>query len=186
LSCSGDGFHTLLINTRPLPHGAHGELDGYVFEMYHKARFMLLTGEVIRTVGGGFRNQTEIVDGTELIHRLFIPSENGEYDLHYRGGTSTLEIKEILQQIRANERDSGRLFFQRYWSTPNDVEDRSRIDWYLACVIARHCKSDMAKVEAVMRSSKRLQAKWDERGGYYLRRTISIVCQKVEQGDIGH
>lgn len=87
LSCSGDGFHTLLINTRPLPHGAHGELDGYVFEMYHKARFMLLTGEVIRTVGGGFRNQTEIVDGTELIHRLFIPSENGEYDLHYRGNT---------------------------------------------------------------------------------------------------
>lgn len=198
LSDSGRGLHIWGCGRTP----EHGKKRGNL-EFYTELRFIALgrAGQA----SGAFLDWTPTGRLEWLVASYFPPSANDRGDdvgdplsteplPEWRGPADDDELlrRALRSQSTANKMGHGASFAdlfdanvevlsRAYPSPKGDDFDRSSADQALASHLAFWTGAHGERIERLMQRSGLKRDKWDERGDYYMRRTINPVCQPGRQ-----
>jgi hypothetical protein len=192
LSDSRHGLHIWGCGTPPehaSKNGTHG------IELYHEQRFIAL-GRDAQATGTVAIDWTPRLPG--LVTAYFPPraglsapagAPDGP-DPAWRGPTDDQELlRRALRSTSTKALFGKGASFADLWeckvsalanafpSSTGDAFDRSNADAALASHLAFWTGRDAPRIERLMRQSALARPKWDERGEYYMNRTINEVCR---------
>jgi len=201
VSQSGRGLH-IIGSAGALPERSCKYLDE--FDLYTEGRFVALTGD--RVVGNASHDCTPAL--TEIVRQYLPPqaasqigplNDDGLTDgpvPEWAGHTDDSElIQHALATTSTMSAITGRATFRDLWtrnvealarSYPDDQGlndyDASTADMALAQHLAFWTGKDGVRIRRLMYRSDLVRDKWDDRGDYYIPRTIQRAC--AMQGDV--
>lgn len=176
VSPSGTGVHILVRATLPGPGKKKNRPEGPgVVEMYDRARYFTITGQLVGTV-------TAIEARGEAVSDVYMRLGGGEVAASETSqaavGAMTPEDEALVARVEASRESPA---FHRLFSAGETRPNRtaSENDLELAVILARYTADD-AQVERIMRASPLTREKWDSRrGDPYLARTIRTARRKT-------
>lgn len=189
VSYSRNGLHIIGTGTPP-PHSVKCQVPGV--ELYHTKRFIALTGvgavgSVTTRHDAALAWMVENVPGLkpkEVVAGSFLtPRED------WRGPTDDTDLlRRALQSASARSAFGGGASFMDLWecneavlaraypSNSGDAWDHSAADAALAQHLAFWTGCDAPRIERLMRQSKLMRPKWDERPEYLTTMTVPKAC----------
>ena len=161
-SQSGNGIH--VICKGGLPEGRKRRDN---VEMYHRARYFIMTGNII------LPEYTQIVDCTEKIKPLYNKYISGN-SAKSKGTTNTnLSISEIIEKAKGSRQ--GTLFSDlKSGNWEGKYKSQSEADIAFCNMLAFWTGRDYSMMDEIFRSSGLMRPKWDELRGSETYGTITI------------
>lgn len=176
-SVSGTGIHILMRGS--LPKNARNRNDKKGLEMYDKARFVCVTGDLLS-------DSTELKDYSDLvpkINREFIGVRPRPAELPRSSIGWSPSDSELLDKIRNSK--IGERFDVLYSTVPSEFDNHSSLD-YAFCSLLAWWTQDEAQIDRIVRSSALYRPKWDESrgsqtyGALTIRRALEVQSSRYE------
>lgn len=169
-SVSGKGLHFLCYGK--LPENARKKNDTFGLEMYDTKRFVCMTGNIVGET-------TEVRDLSNIIvelNKTYLgqPKECRPV-VRIPATRSDRELIEIIRRSRQGTKFD--MLYRGDWQS--SYNSQSSADFALASILA-YWTQDESQIDSIFRSSGLYRPKWDNSGGYYGRRTISMALGGVQ------
>lgn len=171
ISQSGEGIHILCKGVLPLGNRRKGNI-----EMYDKARFFALTGNIYNNHYSLNERTSEI----KALHAEYLGGVNNTpYVFERNEPKGLLNDNEVI--AKAQESKSGNLFNCLYYGQWEGLyPSQSEADMAFCMLLAFFCAKDTMQMDRIFRSSKLYREKWDIQHGErtYGQMTIENACAR--------